>query len=167
MAITLTADQLSDICPRAPGAALAPLNTILGRTRSVTDRRAAMLIAQLALRSDAFTRLEEDDRTRRSATLYFGRGWIQLRGLRRYRAAGAALALDLVERPELVVPHNAEVTAWYWSAHRLHAFSDAGDVQGCARAIDWTAARPRPLALLREIYERARRVLAGAPGLAA
>ncbi|HET6982272.1 MAG TPA: glycoside hydrolase family 19 protein [Myxococcaceae bacterium] len=167
VAVTLTADQLSDICPRAPGAALAPLNTILGRTRSITDRRAAMLIAQLAVRSRSFTRLEEEDRARRSATVYFGRGWIQLTGLRRYRAAGAALALDLIERPELVVPHNAEVTAWYWSAHRLHAFSDAGDVLGCARAIDWTATRPRHLALLREIYERARRVLAGAPGLAA
>lgn len=167
VAITLTADQLSDICPRAPAGALVPLNTILALTRSVTDRRAAMLVAQLAVRSQSFTRLEEENRARRSSTPYYSRGWIQLTGCRSYRAAGAALALDLVEHPELVVAHNAEVTAWYWSAHRLHAFSDAGDVHGCTRAIDWTAARPRQLALLREIYERTRRVLAGSPGLAA
>jgi putative chitinase len=167
VAITLTADQLRDICPRAPAGTLVPLNAILARTRSVTDQRAAMLVAQLAVRSDAFTRMQEDDRARRSSTPYFSRGWIQLTGFRNYRAAGAALALDLVDHPELVLAHNAEVTAWYWSAHRLHAFSDAGDVHGCTRAIDWTATRPRQLALLREIYERARRVLAGSPGLAA
>jgi putative chitinase len=167
VAITLTAEQLEDICPRAPADALVPLNAILARTRSVTDRRAAMLVAQLAVRSTSFTRLEEENLARRSSTPYFRRGWIQLTGLRNYRAAGAALALDLVEHPELVLAHNAEVTAWYWSAHRLHAFSDRGDVHGCTRAIDWTATRPRQLALLREVYERARRVLAGAPGLAA
>jgi predicted chitinase len=165
--ITLTTAQLRAICFRAPASAVAALNAILARTQSVTDLRAAMLVAQLAVRSDSFTRLEEEDGPRRALTPYFGRGWIQLTGLRNYRAAGAALALDLVRHPELVVPHNAEVTAWFWSAHRLHAFSDAGDVHGCTRAIDWTAARPRQLALRRVVYEQARWVLAGSRHFAA
>jgi putative chitinase len=167
VAITLTPAQLAAVCPRAPAGAVVPLNEILRLTRSVTERRVAMLMAQLAVRSDSFTRLEEEDAARRSSTPYFGRGWIQLTGLRNYRAAGAALALDLVEHPYLVVPHNAEVTAWYWSAHRLHAFSDGGDVHGCTRAIDWTATRPRQLAFRRAIYERTLRVLGGSRGLAA
>ena len=167
VAITLTTAQLRAICPGAPGGAVAPLNIILARTRSVTDLRAAMLVAQLAVGSDSFTRLEEKDDSRRALTPYFGRGWIQLTGLRGYRAAGAALALDLVSHPELVVPYNADVTAWFWSAHRLHAFSDAGDLHGCTRAIDWTAVRPRQLALRRVVYEQARWVLAGARHFAA
>jgi putative chitinase len=167
MAITFTAAQLAAICPRAPAGAIEPLNDVLTRTRSITGRRAAMLVAQLAVRSSSFTRLEEEDAARRASTAYFGRGWIRLTGLRSYRAAGAALALDLLEHPELVVPHNVEVTAWYWSAHRLHAFSDTADVHGCTRAIDWAATRPRQLALRNAIYQRVLRVLAGAPGLAA
>ena len=161
MTIALTTAQLRAICPRAPAGAATTLNAILARTQSVTELRAAMLVAQLAVSSNSFTRLEEQDGPRRASTPYFGRGWIQLTGLRNYRAAGAALALDLVKHPELVVPHNAEVTAWFWSAHRLHAFSDAGDVHGCTRAIDWTAMRPRQLALRRVMYEQAWWVLAG------
>jgi predicted chitinase len=167
VAITLTPAQLTAVCPRAPASAVLPLNEILRRTRSISERRVAMLVAQLAVRSDSFIRLEEEDASRRASTRYFGRGWIQLTGFRNYRAAGTAMALDLIERPELVVLHNAEVTAWYWSAHRLHAFSDLGDVHGCTRAIDWTATRPRHLALRRAIYERTLRVLAGSRGLAA
>ena len=167
VAITFTAAQLAAICPRAPAAALAPLNEVLTRTHSITERRAAMLVAQLAARSSSFTRLEEEDLARRASTEYFGRGWIRLTGLRSYRAAGAALALDLLEHPELVVPRNVEVTSWYWSAHRLHAFSDRGDVHGCTRAIDWTAMRPRQLALRRAIYARVLRVLVDPRGLAA
>jgi putative chitinase len=161
VAIIITPAQLELICPAAPVRAVVPLNGILERTRSVTILRAAMVVAQLAVRSDSFTRLEEEDAKRRSSTPYFGRGWIRLTGLRIYRAAGSALALDLVEQPELVIPHHVEVTAWFWSAHRLHAFSDAGDVHGCTRAIDWAATRPRQLALRRAVYDRARRVLAG------
>jgi predicted chitinase len=165
--ITLTPAQLRAICPGAPAESVVPLNEILARTQSVTRLRAAMLVAQLAVRSDAFTRLEEEDPSRRAFTPYFGRGWIQLTGLRNYRAAGAALALDLVKHPGLVVPHNAEVTAWFWSAHRLHAFSDLDDVHGCTRAIDWTATRPRQLALRRAVYEQARWVLTGSGQFAA
>ena len=167
MIITLTPAQLRAICPGAPPESVLPLNEILAFTRSVTPQRAAMLVAQLAVRSESFTRLEEENASRRAFTPYFGRGWIQVTGLRNYRAAGAALALDLVKHPELVLLHNAEVTAWFWSAHRLHAFSDVYDVHGCTRAIDWTATRPRQLALRRAVYEQARWVLTGSGQFAA
>ena len=167
MAVILTIEQLKDICPAAPVEALGALNEVLERTRSITILRTAMVVAQLAAGSDGFTRMEEDDEERRASSPYFARGWIRLTGSRSYRAAGSALALDLVERPGLVIPHHVEVTAWFWSAHRLHVFSDLEDVHGCTRTIDWTATRPHPLALRRELHARALRVLAGSRKLAA
>lgn len=68
--ITLTAAQLGAICQRAPPGALVPLNLILARTQSNTERRAAMVVAQLAVRSDSFTRLEEENPARRASTAY-------------------------------------------------------------------------------------------------
>lgn len=47
---------------------------------------------------------------------YHGRGYIQLTGKDQYRAAGEALDLDLVNRPELAAePENAaRIAVWYW-----------------------------------------------------
>jgi hypothetical protein len=58
VAITFTAAHLATIRPRGPASAVGPLNDILARTRSITERRAAILVAQLAVRSSSFTRLE-------------------------------------------------------------------------------------------------------------
>jgi putative chitinase len=48
--------------------------------------------------------------------LYRGRGYMQLTGKDNYRAAGDALDLDLVKRPELAAePNNAaRIAVWYW-----------------------------------------------------
>lgn len=47
---------------------------------------------------------------------YHGRGYIQLTGKDNYRAAGEALDLDLVGKPELAAdPKNASrIATWYW-----------------------------------------------------
>jgi predicted chitinase len=167
MAIALTPSQLKAICPDAPASAVLSLNSILARTGSVTHLRAAMLVAQLAVSSQRFRRLEEEDGSHRPSAPFFGRGWIQLTGRRSYREAGAALDLDLVRHPELVVDNNTEVTAWFWNAHHLHAFSDVGDLDGCTQAIAGAAATPERLALTRAVYDRACRVLGGCHDLAA
>jgi len=167
MAIAFTPSQLKAICPDAPASAILGLNSILARTGGVTHLRAAMLVAQLAASSKSFRRLEEEDGPHRPSAPFFGRGWIQLSGRRSYREAGTALDLDLVRHPELAVTLNTEVTAWFWNTHRLHAFSDAAEVDECTRAIAGAAATPERLALSRELYERACRVLAGAHALAA
>src|SRR5262249_23663145 len=120
MAIALTPSQLKAICPDAPASAVLSLNSILARTGSVTHLRAAMLVAQLAVTSESFRRLEEEDGPRRPSAPFFGRSWIQLSGRRSYREAGTALDLDLVRHPELAVTSNTEVTAWFWTAHRLN-----------------------------------------------
>ncbi|WOS40629.1 peptidoglycan-binding protein [Xanthomonas rydalmerensis] len=48
--------------------------------------------------------------------LYHGRGYMQLTGKAQYSAAGEALGLDLVNRPELASqPENASrIATWYW-----------------------------------------------------
>ena len=167
MAIALTPSQLKAICPEAPASAVLTLNSILARTDSVTHLRAAMLVAQLAASSRNFKQLEEDDGPHRPAAPFFGRGWIQLSGRRSYREAATALELDLVHHPELVVANNTEVTAWFWNAHHLHAFSDVGDLDGCTQAIAGATATPERLELARGLYERACRVLGGCHDLAA
>jgi predicted chitinase len=167
MAIALMPSQLKTICPEAPASAVLSLNSILTRTGSITHLRVAMLVAQLAASSQRFRRLEEEDGPGRPSAPFFGRGWIGLTSRRSYREAGPALDLDLVRHPELVLTNNTEVTVWFWNTHRLHAFSDVGDVDGCTRAIAGAAATSERLALTRALYERACRVLAGAHVLAA
>ncbi|RPH69552.1 MAG: hypothetical protein EHM78_14875 [Myxococcaceae bacterium] len=167
MAISLTPSQLKTICPDAPAHATLPLNVVLAQTGSITPLRAAMLVAQLAAASERFRLLEEPDGWSRPTAPYFARGWVRLTGRRQYREADGALDLDLLGHPELVTAHNAEVTAWVWNARQLHLFSDAGDVEGCTRALAGAAATTDRLALTRVLYDRACTVLAGSHELIA
>ena len=167
MAIALTPSQLKAIVPEAPASAILSLNSILVRTDGITHLRAAMLVAQLAATSGHFRRLEEEDGPHRPAAPFFGRTWVQLSGRRSYREAGAALDLDLIHHPELAVSSNTEISAWFWNAHHLNAFSDVGDIDGCSRAMSGGEASPERLALAQALYERACSVLSGCHELAA
>ena len=167
MAIALTPSQLKAICPDAPASAVLSLNSILARTQGITHLRAAMLVAQLGASSKHFRRLEEEDGPHRPSAPFFGRSWVQLSGRRSYKEAGAALDLDLVRHPELAVSSNTEISAWFWNAHHLNAFSDVGDIDGCSRAMSGGEASPERLALAQALYERACSVLSGCHELAA
>ena len=62
---------------------------------------------------------------------YVGRGYIQLTGRANYRAAGAALGLDLLERPELVEEPGVatRVAVWYWLQRVSRSAAQIGDVR--------------------------------------
>jgi predicted chitinase len=165
MAIAITPAQLKAICPESPVSAVLPINSILMRTASVTHLRAAMVIAQLAASSDRFRARDKAEAGWTSAP-YPARGWIGLSGRRSYREAAVALDLDLLRQPELAGVHNVEVTAWFWNSHRLHDFSDIGEVDACTLRIVGEATSER-LDLARVLYARACQVLAGAHELAA
>lgn len=69
---------------------------------------------------------------------YRGRGLIQITFRDNYASCGAALDLDLVGQPELLLdPANAARSAgWFWKDHGLNAAADAGDVALQTRLIN-------------------------------
>jgi predicted chitinase len=60
---------------------------------------------------------------------YKGRGPLQLTGKVNYKAAGAALGLDLLGNPEQVAQPSAGflTTAWFWDTRKLNRWADVGD----------------------------------------
>lgn len=69
---------------------------------------------------------------------YRGRGLIQLTGKNNYAAAAAAMGVDLMDNPDLLlVPeHAAGAAGWFWKNNRLNRFADSGDFVGLTKAIN-------------------------------
>lgn len=69
---------------------------------------------------------------------YKGRGPIQLTGRSNYRAAGAALGVDLEGSPTLAASPEVgfRIAAWYWTSRGLNALADRGDFDGITRKIN-------------------------------
>lgn len=61
---------------------------------------------------------------------YRGRGWIQITFADMYVKCGLALGLLLTETPELLEDPDLAVRSagWYWSAHGLNDYADAGAI---------------------------------------
>ena len=69
---------------------------------------------------------------------YRGRGLKQLTGKDNYARCGAALGLDLVGNPDLLLEPMAAARSagWFWKANNLSAFADAGDIKGMTKKIN-------------------------------
>lgn len=69
---------------------------------------------------------------------YRGRGAIQITGRDNYARVGAALNLDLLRRPDLLLDpiNGASAAAFYWMSNGLNKLADAKDVQGVTRVIN-------------------------------
>jgi putative chitinase len=69
---------------------------------------------------------------------YRGRGLLQVTGRANYVAAGAALALDLAQRPELLeLPWNACMSAaHFWSKNGLNDLADDGNTLAITKRIN-------------------------------
>jgi len=67
-----------------------------------------------------------------------GRGLIQLTGRANYARAGAALGVDLIERPELAAqfPYAATIAALFWRDHGLNVLADADDARAITRRVN-------------------------------
>jgi putative chitinase len=70
--------------------------------------------------------------------LYRGRGLKQLTGKDNYTRCGAALGLDLVGNPDLLLEPMAAARSagWFWKANSLSTFADAGDIKGMTKKIN-------------------------------
>ena len=65
-------------------------------------------------------------------------GLIQITGRANYAACGEALALNLINQPELLEqPKNACLSAaWFWATNGLNTLADAGDFEKITRRIN-------------------------------
>lgn len=69
---------------------------------------------------------------------YRGRGLIQVTGRANYQKCGGALALPLIDHPELLEqPDNASLSAaWFWNSRGLNTPADTGDFETITRKIN-------------------------------
>ena len=67
-----------------------------------------------------------------------GRGLKQLTGKDNYTRCGAALGVDLVSNPDLLLEpvYAARSAGWFWKANKLSEFADAGDIKGMTKKIN-------------------------------
>ena len=69
---------------------------------------------------------------------YHGRGLIQLTGRDNYKNCGAAVGMDLINHPELLMqPNGASLSAgWFWNKHGLNDLADAKDFETMTKRIN-------------------------------
>jgi putative chitinase len=67
-----------------------------------------------------------------------GRGLKQLTGKDNYTRCGAALGVDLVANPDLLLEplYAARSAGWFWKANKLSDFADVGDIKGMTKKIN-------------------------------
>ncbi|MCM6776207.1 hypothetical protein NDR87_19065 [Nocardia sp. CDC159] len=157
----ITAEQLMAVMPNLPVAQareyLPALNAALQEGDISTPLRQAAFLAQLAHESGElryFEELGDAEYFRRydpdgvapaagntepgDGPRYHGRGPIQLTGRANYRAAGAALGLDLEGDPDLAARPEIgfRIAQWYWRSRDINALVDAGDFAAVTRAVN-------------------------------
>ena len=154
----ITTQQLLQILPNAgakAGVFVPVLNTAMGRFQIIGSKRVAAFIAQIGHESGQMVYVREiwgptpaqakyEGRKDLGNTVpgdgfkYRGRGLIQITGRANYAACGEALALDLINQPELLEqPKNACLSAaWFWAVNGLNILADADDFEKITRRIN-------------------------------
>lgn len=151
----LTVEQLTACMPRLKpiraGYFLPYLNAAMDEAQITTPLRQAAFLAQLAHESGHLRYWEEladgkayegrvdlGNTQKGDGPRYKGRGPIQLTGRKNYRAAGAALGLDLEDVPEHALKPDVgfRVAGWYWTTRGLNALADKRDFDRITRRIN-------------------------------
>lgn len=151
----LTLDELRQIMPRLPEAKareyLPLLVSAMTEFAITTPKRIAAFLAQIGHETGDLRWMEElgnycvnYDTGRLAARLgntpeadgdgcrYKGRGGIHLTGAANYAAAGKALGLPLLEKPELAADPKVafRIAAWFWRTNGCNELADKGDDRG-------------------------------------
>ena len=181
--MSITQQQLLQILPNAgqtAGVFVPVLNTAMVRFQIIGTKRVAAFIAQIGHESGQFRyvrelgsdqylskydtgsfakRLGNTPEADGDGQKYRGRGLMQITGRANYIACGEALALDLVNHPELLEKpqHACMSAAWFWASRGLNTLADAGQFDTITRRINGgqNGAADRQM-----LYARALKVLA-------
>ena len=179
----ITAQQLLQILPNAgqvAGVFVPVLNTAMNRYQIVGTQRVAAFIAQIGHESGQFRyvrelgsdqylskydtgslakRLGNTPEADGDGQKYRGRGLIQITGRANYITCGEALALDLINQPELLEKpqHACMSAAWFWASRGLNTMADAGQFDKITQRIN---GGQNGAADRQALYARALKVLA-------
>ena len=160
--MSITQQQLQQILPNAgqtAGDFVPVLNTAMVRFQIIGTKRVAAFIAQIGHESGQFRyvrelgsdqylskydtgslakRLGNTPEADGDGQKYRGRGLIQITGRANYTTCGEALALDLVNHPELLEKpqHACMSAAWFWASRGLNTLADAGQFDTITRRIN-------------------------------
>ncbi|WP_339405177.1 glycoside hydrolase family 19 protein [Pseudomonas helleri] len=181
--MSITQQQLQQILPNAgqtAGVFVPVLNTAMVRFQIVGTKRIAAFIAQIGHESGQFRyvrelgndqylskydtgtlakRLGNTPEADGDGQKYRGRGLIQITGRANYMMCGEALALDLINHPELLEKpqHACMSAAWFWASRGLNTLADAGQFDTITRRIN---GGQNGAADRQALYARALKVLA-------
>ena len=181
--MSITQQQLQQILPNAgqtAGVFVPVLNTAMVRFQIVGPKRIAAFIAQIGHESGQFRyvrelgndqylskydtgtlakRLGNTPEADGDGQKYRGRGLIQITGRANYMMCGEALALDLINQPELLEKpqHACMSAAWFWASRGLNTLADAGQFDTITRRIN---GGQNGAADRQALYARALKVLA-------
>ena len=154
----ITVQQLLLILPNAgpvAGVFVPVLNTAMNRYQIIGAKRVAAFIAQIGHESGQLKYVKEiwgptaaqaryegradlGNTHPGDASKFRGRGLIQITGRANYITCGEALALDLVNHPELLEKpqHACMSAAWFWASRGLNTMADAGQFDTITRRIN-------------------------------
>ena len=181
--MSITQQQLQQILPNAgqtAGVFVPVLNTAMVRFQIIGTKRVAAFIAQIGHESGQFRyvrelgsdqylskydtgslakRLGNTPEADGDGQKYRGRGLIQITGRANYIACGEALALDLINQPELLEKpqHACMSAAWFWASRGLNTLADEGQFDKITQRIN---GGQNGAADRQALYARALRVLA-------
>ena len=179
----ITALQLQQILPNAgqsAGVFVPVLNTAMVHYQIVGTKRMAAFIAQIGHESGQFRyvrelgndqylskydtgalakRLGNTSEADGDGQKYRGRGLIQITGRANYMTCGEALALDLLNQPELLEKpqHACMSAAWYWASKGLNTLADTDQFDKITQRIN---GGQNGAADRQALYARALKVLA-------
>ena len=175
----ITTQQLLQILPNAgpfAGVFVPVLNTAMSRYQMVGAKRVAAFIAQVGHESGQLKYVKEiwgptaaqikyegrkdlGNTVAGDGSKYRGRGLIQITGRANYMACGEALALGLINHPDLLEKpqHACMSAAWFWSSKGLNTLADAGKFDTITNRIN---GGQNGAADRRALYARALKVLA-------
>ena len=175
----ITTQQLLQILPSAgqsAGVFVSALNTAMNHYQIVGLKRVAAFIAQIGHESGQLKYVKEiwgptkaqakyegrvdlGNTVQGDGSKYRGRGLIQITGRANYKACAEALALDLINEPELLEKpqHACMSAAWFWASRGLSTLADAGQFDKITQRIN---GGQNGAADRQALYARALKVLA-------